>query len=208
MFDSLSKNLKKERRSKVRRSKQRRDADRYLLPEAIPVRFFVGDVEVEGALIDVSVSGMRIAAPFTPEVGSKIRLYIDQLGRLDGAVARRTENGFSIKADINESETRRLHAWLQQVRKSGAGDRRIFGRRSSDHPVMRLKDVVGVRSDGTQFPCKLVNLSTRGVEIRTEIELAVGERLILNGTTASVKGKTENGYKIAHCSEESIEKKK
>ena len=199
MFDSLSKSFKVERRSSVRRGRQRRSAERFRLPGSIPVRFFVGDVEVEGALVDVSLSGMRIAAPFIPDIGDKVRLYIDQLGRIDGATVRQTENGFSIKAEIGEEETRRLQEWLNQKTSTDPTERRTFGRRADDHPVMRLKDVVGVRMDGAEFQCRLANLSARGVEIRTEVELTIGEKIVLNGTPAIVKAKTDAGYKIVHC---------
>ena len=190
-----------ERRKSVRRKGQRRSAERFQIPGSTPVRFFVGDVEVEGALVDVSVSGMRIAAPFIPDIGVNIRLYIDQLGRIDGYVVRQTENGFSIKASISENETLRIREWLNKKTKDGADERRTFGRRADDHPVMRLKDVTCARLDGSQFPCQLVNLSAQGVEIKTEFELDIGERIILNGTPGTVKSKTEGGYKIARCSD-------
>src|SRR5204862_1021011 len=50
--------------------------------------------------IDLSPGGVALVAPVPGEVGERVVCYIDQIGRLEGIVARRFDNGFALSVNV------------------------------------------------------------------------------------------------------------
>jgi len=61
---------------------------RYLLPE--------GGGEHPCESVDVSTTGVSVASPMIPNLGERIVVYFDELGRLEGVVVRRNPASFSL----------------------------------------------------------------------------------------------------------------
>ena len=192
-----------EQRVSQRRRESRRVSERFTLSKPTPVRFFLAEEEWEGLLTDISKDSMRVVTTCKPSVGGKIRLYIDQLGWIEGLVARITEDGFAVDASFGDHKPLRLLEWFDTIAADlgidiSLSDRRVGDRRSSRRDVLEFDVVTGTRSNGAPFVCELSKLSLHGVEILTDAHLDIGEQILLNDTVGIVNKKIDAGYQIHH----------
>ena len=86
------------------------------LPLALRGRFMRADRnEYTCALKNISVGGAAIVTQQIPEVGERVVVYLEQLGGLEGTVARTTPDGFAFVFKVTEHKREKLAAqimWL------------------------------------------------------------------------------------------------
>ena len=66
-------------------------------------------------VLNMSPGGMALRAPLSPRVGERIVAYLDNLGRLEGTVARIFEGGFAVELKASAQKRERianLLTWL------------------------------------------------------------------------------------------------
>ncbi len=139
--------------------------------------------------VDVSPTGVRLRAPRTPTPGSQVVVYLDELGRLEGAVVRTVSDGFAIAIRCTARKYGRLaHKinWLMQ--RNGAVERRGNPRFDPEgaYPVM-------VSGAGSEHVVELLDVSETGVAFLTQRKLRIGERIELGLQKAAVTRLFEGG---------------
>src|SRR3984957_1376384 len=50
--------------------------------------------------IDMSPGGVALSAPVKGEIGSRVVVYIDHLGRIEGRIARHLDHGFALSLNV------------------------------------------------------------------------------------------------------------
>ena len=139
---------------------------------SLPVRFMADDAsEHRGLLFNMSVGGISITADIRPAVGSRVVLYIDDLGRAEGVVARHHEYGFAVRLSATQNRRDKLaerlmiHANRHRLRPE---DLRAHERVEMD------QEGRCVMPDGKEAACRVLDLSLSGAALAVEHKPVVG----------------------------------
>lgn len=144
---------------------------------SLPVRFMVdsGD-EHRGLLFDMSPGGMSLTCEIQPELGARIVVYIEDLGRCEGVVARHHDYGFAMRLSTTQSRRDRIaerltyHANRHHLRDE---DLRRHERFEMDHETRCTM------ADGSILPCRVIDLSLSGAAIAIDAALPIGTEIIV-----------------------------
>ena len=67
-----------------------------------------GRAEYPLQTIDLSAGGAALFAPEPGEVGQRVVVHLDEIGRLEGQIVRKIEGGFAVKFDMTAARRDRL----------------------------------------------------------------------------------------------------
>lgn len=145
------------------------------VPIDIPGKIFVPRDERELACVvtDISPQGAQIRSELGLEPETPVVLYVDGLGRFDG---------LSIWQEDGKSGIRFASGPLKQERTAAALSR--MSGESAEPPRRHVRVPTNtashfVRADGSLAACVILNLSTGGALIRTELRPAIGEYILI-----------------------------
>jgi hypothetical protein len=142
--------------------------------------------------IDVSASGIALAAPMRGEIGERAVLYLDHLGRIEGKIARYIEPGFVLAIQASTIKRDRLVEQLSWLATRTAQD---LDRRH-ERIVPYRQQCILVTEDGQEVVVRIANVSVSGAAITTELKLPVKSRVTLGQTPGHVVRYIENGLVI------------
>lgn len=139
---------------------------------SLPVRFMADDSsEHRGLLFDMSVGGISVTAETRPPVGSRIVLYIDEIGRSEGTVARHHEYGFAVRLSATQNRRDKLAERLM----IHANRHRLHPEDLRAHERVEIdQDSRCVMPDGKEAACRVLDLSLSGAALAVEHKLVVG----------------------------------
>lgn len=145
-------------------------------------------------LIDISVGGMAIASPVCPELGEAIIVYMNELGGLEGRVARIFDGGFAISLSATQHKREKLAAritWLinrNDLTGIEARDhRRILPGKNSN--TLKL-------SDDVTLEVQVIDVSLSGANIATQARPPLGAQVQLGKLPAEVVRHHERGIGV------------
>jgi hypothetical protein len=154
---------------------------RFLLPDG-------GEHPCETA--DVSSTGVSVAAPMIPNLGERIVVYLDELGRLEGVVVRRSPNIFalSLKSASNRTErlAHKLEALTGAAQQAGRAEAPAPGRRAAELSV----------EFGQTFHVEVGEEQDDGARIFAKFALLPGVRVALDGRPGLVVRATDDGFLV------------
>lgn len=145
-------------------------------------------------LNDISVGGAAVMSPIEVEVGERIVAYFDEIGGLEGEVARVFEGGFGMRFHVSQHKREKLAAqitWL--VNKSELGD--AAGRRHKRIEVVNKTSSLKL-ADGTTVDCRVLDVSLSGASIGTPVRPTVGEVVMLGKMRCKVMRYHERGIGV------------
>lgn len=129
----------------------------------LPVRFMTeGGAEHRALLFDMSPGGVSLTSELRPEIGAKMVLYIDDIGRCEGSVVRHHDYGFALKLIATQNRRDRIaerltyHANRHRLRDE---DLRMHERSEMDRQTRCTLP------DGTVLDCRVTDLSLTGAAI-------------------------------------------
>ena len=132
----------------------------------VPVRGLTGTGEEFACnTIDVCAGGIRInlARPLTK--GEELVLYIDCIGRVEGAVVRvLNEVGYAIEFRVPPRKREKIAdalTWLVNKDRLGLSDERIAERRPA------TGQMIAIHGKGVSIACAVVDVSVFGVALKT-----------------------------------------
>lgn len=132
----------------------------------VPVRGLTGTGEEFACnTIDVCAGGIRInlARPLTK--GEELVLYIDGIGRVEGAVVRvLNEVGYAIEFRVPPRKREKIAdalTWLVNKDRLGLSDERIAERRPA------TGQMIAIHGKGVSIACAVVDVSVFGVALKT-----------------------------------------
>lgn len=157
----------------------------------LTVRFLLHDgSEHSGQVTNISIGGMSIKSSAKPAAGSIIIAYVQDLGRLEGLVARTDGDTFAVRLTLSALRREKLEERLGLGFKPPG----IDGRR---HEREETKGVTKVqRSDGREIACKVIDLSLGGVSVSASEWPPLGEQVMVGKMRGRVVRHHERGFAI------------
>jgi len=147
-------------------------------------------------VVNMSPGGMLLVAPVVGEPGERVIAYIDHLGRLEGKIARRVENGFAMTITATLRKRDKLAAqltWLANRQILNLPEDRRHGRFVPKNPMARL-----TLPNGTNVACRVIDLSQSGaaISIAEALRPPVGAAVTIGKTPGRVVRHIEDGFAV------------
>jgi PilZ domain len=147
-------------------------------------------------VVNMSPGGMLLIAPVIGQVGERVIAYVDHVGRLEGAIARQSDNGFAMTIAATARKRDKLAAqltWLANREILNLPEDRRHGRFTPRNPMARL-----ILPNGTNVGVRVIDLSASGAAVSIPLNLRppVGAAVTIGRTAGRVVRHIENGFAI------------
>jgi hypothetical protein len=126
---------------------------------------------------DMSPGGVGIVAPVRGQIGERVVAYLDQIGRVEGKIARHTERGFAIQMSLPLAKREKIAnqlTWLINRDVLGIPEDRRH-ERIVPHRRHAILKIEGDR----EHVVRLIDVSVSGAAISTPAKPALGTKVIL-----------------------------
>ena len=128
-------------------------------------------------VINMSAGGMAMLAPVACETDERIVAYLDNLGRIEGVVARAFEGGFAVRilASLYKRERiANLLTWLINQKSLGLGEER-----KHERVVPRINASKLILPNGEVHNCRVIDVSLSGASVACAVKPPTGTVVIL-----------------------------
>ncbi len=145
-------------------------------------------------VINMSPGGLAMLAPGIGNVGERVVAYLDHIGRVEGKITRLLDNGFAMTVGATPRKRDKLAAqltWLANRDILNLPEDRRHDRIAPRNPMGVLR-----MENGSQMPCRILDLSLSGAAVAAEIRPAVGTQVMLGRVPSRVVRHIENGFAI------------
>jgi len=143
---------------------------------------------------NMSPGGMALIAPVAGDPGERVIAYVDHVGRLEGVIARRFENGFAMTIAATTRKRDKLAAqltWLANRHILGLPEDRRHGRIIPRSPAGRL-----ILPNGVNIAVRVMDISQSGVAISTKERPDIGAPVTIGKTQGRVVRHLEDGIAV------------
>lgn len=153
---------------------------------------------------DISEGGIALNSQAEGEIGDRVIVYLDNLGRFEGNLVRRFHGGFAIETQLQNNQRARLAErieWLQSD-KSGA-ERRAFPGRAARRAPTEQESGSGTRltiENGEEVQCRILDISLTGAHIGIDSRPQVGTHVTVGKTLGRVVRHTDEGVGVEFLS--------
>lgn len=165
------------------------------LPVAIMGRYMLPNrQEFPCITIDMSPGGVALAAPVKGNIGDKVIVYLDTLGRVEGKVVRHLADGFALALNTSLAKRDKLGdqlTWLVNRQVLGLPEDRRHERIAPNHSSSVLKT-----SDGREHRARIIDISMSGVAVKCEIQPPLHSKVVIGNTAGRVIRHFEGGIAI------------
>jgi hypothetical protein len=134
--------------------------------------------------IEMSPGDMTLFAPVKAEIGEKVVVYLDEIGRFAGVALRQTNEGFSLSMNLPPMKRDKLADQLTWFANRHAFNLPEDRRHERIVPLMQ-RTLVRL-SDGQEIIAKIKDISLSGVGIETEARPPLGSAVVIGATQAIV----------------------
>lgn len=129
--------------------------------------------EYDGEVLEVALGSVTIKGPKTGEIGDRVIMYIDQLGRIEGNIKRHTEDGFALELTLSPAAANK---WAERIANL---DPQAHQLAAEQREALRAKPEEDTRSrmtlpDGRSYPCEVIDVSISGAAIKVGVFPAIG----------------------------------
>lgn len=158
-------------------------------------RFMLEDrTEYPCQVLDMSPGNVALRADVIGQPGEKIIVYLDHIGRIEGVLTRRLEDGFAMTILASERKRDKLAAqltWLANKHELDLPEDRRHERVAPRNPMNTLQ-----LPDGRRYPCRIIDLSLSGAAVEIEVKPAIGAQVMLGTMRGQVVRHFEDGIAI------------
>lgn len=144
--------------------------------------------------VNASPGGMLVCAPAKGQVGEKVVLYFETLGRLEGEIVRHTLDGFALGLNLTSAKRERiadLLTWMVNYDFVGSPEDRRHQRITPRQTAATM-----VTEDGIHAETKIADVSISGVGLYSPIIPAVGSRVEVGRRSGRVVRNFDGGLAI------------
>lgn len=141
--------------------------------------------------IEMSPGDMMLFAPVKAQIGEKVVVYLDEIGRFAGVTMRQTEVGFALSMNLPPMKREKLADQLTWFANRHAFNLPEDRRHERIIPLMQR--TLLRTEDGQELIVKIKDISLSGVGIETEARPILGSRIIIGTTPAVVVRHFEGG---------------
>jgi len=146
-------------------------------------------------IVNVSLTGMALAAPVPGPIGERVILYSEQFGRLHGAIIRLMTTGFVMSLAANAQTRERLAAkldWLVKQKDSPElQDSRRHARVVPKNPMATI-----LLADGSLTSCLVIDFSDSGVAVSADLYPELGTPLAVGKMVGRVVRRFAEGFAV------------
>jgi hypothetical protein len=145
-------------------------------------------------IVDVSPVGVAIRGPLAGDLGERVVAYVEELGRIEGVIVRRSADGFAIDLRVPSHKVHKLAAridWLVRREAEGLPERRRYERYDQDQERTTLQ-----LSDGREFAAALIDVSTNSAALEVDVTPRVGAPVIVGKRRAHVSRHFAGGVAV------------
>lgn len=158
-------------------------------------RFMLEDLaEFPCRIETMSPGDMTVTTPVTPRSNERVILYIDHIGRIEGAVVQTFAGGFATTIKASDRKREKLAAqltWLANRHELNLPEDRRHERILPRDPFVDL-----ALPDDRRYKCRILDLSLSGAAIVCDVRPAIGTRVLLGTTAGRVVRHMEEGIAI------------
>jgi hypothetical protein len=174
---------------------ERRRYDRAVLP--LSGRYMLADgQEFDCQIIDVSPVGVAIRGPLAGDLGERVVVYVQELGRIEGVIVRRSADAewFALDLRVPSNKVHKLARridWLVRRQQEGLPERRRFARfdRDLERTTLQL-------SDGREFAAVLIDVASDSAALEVDVTPAVGAAVTVGMRRAHVSRHFAGGVAV------------
>ena len=145
-------------------------------------------------VIDMSPGDVALRANRLGELGEKVIVYLDHIGRVEGVVTRLFSDGFAMTILASERKRDKLAAqltWLANRHELDLPEDRRHERITPRNPLSILR-----LDDGQEYRCRIIDLSLSGAAVEIEAKPAIGTAVMLGTMRGRVVRHFEDGVAI------------
>jgi hypothetical protein len=161
----------------------------------LPGRLFIPSEEREErcTVVDLSPGGAAVQCDHVPPPDTQVVLYVDGFGRFEGQVARRENAQFGVRFNCTQLKRERIAEQLMLFLNKGLVDGAALIRheRSPTKGFTRY-----TRADGQLVRCEVLDLSTSGVSVKTNVKPPIGEYVLIGQMAGRIARHHETGIGI------------
>lgn len=149
-------------------------------------------------IIEMSPGDAMVIAPVPGTPGEKVIIYLDHLGRVEGAILELTEGGFRMDLIASPRKRDKIAAqltWLANKDLLDLPEDRRHERVVPDirHSSIRLED-------GRKYNCKITDISLSGAAVEIDVRPALGTPITLGRMRARVIRHFSDGIAVEFAS--------
>jgi hypothetical protein len=142
----------------------------------------------------MSAGGMAVLAPARCDEGERIVAYLDQVGRVEGIVARSVEGGFAAKILASAAKRERivnLLTWLINQKSLGLSEER-----KHERVVPRISASKLILPNGDVHSCRVLDVSLSGASIACAVKPPIDTVVVLGRMRGRVVRHHDQGVAI------------
>ena len=143
-----------------------------------------GRAEYPLQTIDLSAGGAALFAPEPGEVGQRVVVHLDEIGRLEGQIVRKIEGGFAMKFDMTAARRDRLADRITWLANRDMFEPQELQRDERVVPLHRETKLA--LPDGRELMANVLEISLSGAVIESEVHPAEGDIVTVGSTRARV----------------------
>ena len=161
----------------------------------LPGRYMLEDRrEYPCQTIDISPGGVAFAGVAKGGIGERVIAYLNQIGRVEGTIARHFGQGFAIQMKLPVIKREKLAdqlTWLANRQALGMAEDRRHERIPPrfSHTTLRL-------ANGQEHLAKLVDISISGAALAVAARPPIGSAVVIGETAAQVVRHFEGGIAV------------
>ncbi|MDB5651698.1 MAG: pilus assembly protein PilZ [Hyphomicrobiales bacterium] len=143
---------------------------------------------------NMSPGGLALYAPTQGQIGERVLVYLDQLGRIEGLITRKMDNGFALSFSVPAAKREKLAdqlTWLVNRTALGMPEDRRHERVSvaNQRAIVRL-------TTGREYSSRIIDISLSGIAIEEREQLPIGTRVTVGQTPGRVVRHLTGGFAI------------
>lgn len=156
-------------------------------------RYMLSDLrEYPCQTVDMSPGGVRITCAVLGAAGERIVLYLEQIGRIEGVIARHPPTG-GLAAQLNATPRKRDKiasqlTWLTNREMLGLPEGRTHERLTPQNPGVTLR-----LDSGREIAARVIDISMSGAAIATATQPPIGAPIMIGTTPGRVVRYFEGG---------------
>lgn len=145
-------------------------------------------------IVDLSPGGAAIECETMPQPNVDIVVYIDGFGRIEGTVARHDPSGgFGVRFNCTPLKRERIAEQLTLFLNQSLAEESVPRRTDRAHTKGFARFT---RADGQLVTCEVLDLSTSGVSLKSEVRPPIGEYVLIGQMAGRVIRHHETGIGI------------
>ncbi|MFY9291929.1 MAG: PilZ domain-containing protein [Methylorubrum rhodinum] len=141
--------------------------------------------------VDMSPGGVRVTCAVLGAVGERVVLYLEQIGRLEGVIARHPPHGFAMRLNATPRKREKIASqlmWLANRENLGLPEGRTHERLVPVNPGVQLR-----LDGGRMIPARVIDISMSGVALATATTPPIGTAVMVGSTPGRVVRYFEGG---------------